>query len=69
MSCSHSYQIRTSEAIYVEHTEEWLCLNGPFYRNDEDERCIAYGGEFFSIEGNIELKTFVACRKCGEGLI
>ena len=69
MTCLHSYEIRTLEAIYVKPVEEWLYLAGPFYRNENNERCIAQGDAFYSIEGAIEETTFVVCHKCGKGLL
>ena len=66
MNCNHSYEIRTLEAIYIEPAEQWVFLTGPFYRNEKNERCIAHNDTFYSIEGAVEKKTFVACHICGE---
>ncbi|MCH7573685.1 MAG: hypothetical protein IIA59_01030 [Candidatus Marinimicrobia bacterium] len=69
MTCPHSYEIRTVEAVYFKPVDEWLYHAGPFYRNEKNERCLAHGNAFYSIEDAIEELTLVVCHRCGEGLL
>ena len=69
MTCPRSYEIRTVEAIYVKPVLEWLYLTGQFYRNEKNERCIAHGNAFYSVEDEIEERTCVICHTCGKGLM
>lgn len=69
MNCLHTYEIRTVEAVFFKPANEWFYHAGPFYRNENNERCIAHGNVLYSVEAAIEEITFVACHKCGEGLL